>query len=84
MRQQETNRLDVSSQALQGNIKKHIAYLDKSITNTKKRIRNHIDSDPDLKSKKALLESIPVVGGATINVVLSEFSGIAALKQQST
>lgn len=77
MRQQEVNRLDVSSQELQSDIKKHIAYLDQSIADTKKRISSHIHNDPDLKGKKALLETIPGVGDATINVVLSEFSDIS-------
>lgn len=77
MRQQEVNRLDVSSKELQRDIQKHIAYLDKSIADTKKRINNHIDNHPDMKHKKELLDSIPGVGEATINVVLSEFSDIS-------
>lgn len=77
MRQQEVNRLDVSSKELQIDIQKHIAYLDKSIAETKKRISNHIDDHPDMKHKKELLNSIPGVGDATINVVLSEFSDIS-------
>lgn len=76
MRQQEVNRLDVSRKELHSDIKKHIAYLDKSIADTKKRINNHIDDNPDLKDKKELLETIPGVGDATIHVVLSEFSDI--------
>ena len=77
MRQQEVNRLDVSNEELQIDIQKHIVYLDKAIAETKKRISNHIDNHPDLKHKKELLNSIPGVGEATINVILSEFSDIS-------
>jgi len=77
MRQQELNRLDVSGTALRCDIKKHIAYLDQSIAETKKRMRDHINNHPDMKRKKDLLESIPGIGEVTINVVLSEFSDIS-------
>lgn len=76
MRQQEGNRLEVAPLTIADEVAAHIAYLDKEIKNTKKRIRDHIDNDPDLKQKKTLLESIPGIGEATIGVVLSEFSRI--------
>jgi len=77
MRQQEVNRLEVSSSDVLLDVKKHIAYLDKAIAATKKRMRNHIDDHPDMKQKKELLESIPGIGEATINVVLSEFADLS-------
>jgi transposase len=77
MRQQEVNRLDVSGSELRCDIEGHIKYLDDSIAETKKRIRDHIDDYPDLKRKKELLETIPGVGEVTINVVLSEFADIS-------
>jgi transposase len=77
MRQQELNRLEASSAELQSDLEDHIAYLDAAIAETKRRIRDHIDNHPDLKHKKELLESIPGIGEATINVVLSEFSDIS-------
>jgi len=77
MRQQEVNRLDVSSAALKADIKKHIAYLDKAIAKTKKNMADHIDNHPDLKHKKELLETIPGIGETTINVVLSEFADVS-------
>ena len=76
MRQQEVNRLDVIGSELKVDIEKHISYLDTSIAETKKKIRDHIDNNPDMKHKKELLESIPGIGEVTINVVLSEFSDI--------
>jgi len=54
-----------------------VAYLNAAIAETKQRIRDHIDNHPDLKHKKELLETIPGIGEATINVVLSEFSDIS-------
>jgi len=77
MRQQEVNRLKVTGDELQIDIEKHIAYLDVSIAETKKRIRDHIDDHPDMKRQKKLLESIPGIGEVTINVVLSEFADIS-------
>lgn len=76
MRQQELNRLEGSSAELHPDLESHIAWLDKAIAETKRRIRIHIDDHPDLKHKKELLESIPGIGEATINVVLSEFADI--------
>lgn len=77
MHQQELNRLDGSSAELHSDLKAHIAWLDKAIAETKKRIATHIDNHPDLKHKKELLESIPGIGAATISVVLSEFADIS-------
>jgi len=77
MRQQEVNRLDVIGLALEGDVKKHITYLDNSIAKNKKKICDHIDNSPNLKHKKELLESIPGIGEVTINVVLSEFADIS-------
>lgn len=80
MRQQEVNRLEVAPGIIAEDIKQHIAYLDKEIKETKKRIHKHIDNHPDLKQKKTLLESIPGIGEATIAVVLSEFAHIDKFK----
>lgn len=76
MRQQEVNRLHVAPDIIKDDIEHHIAFLDKEIKETKKRIRDHIDNHPDLKQKKTLLLSIPGIGEATIGIILSEFSQI--------
>jgi len=76
-RQQEVNRLDVTGLELKVDVEKHISYLDDSIANTKKRIRDHIDNNPDMKHQKELLESIPGIGEITINIVLSELPDIS-------
>lgn len=76
MRQQELNRRDVAGEIVLEALDEHIAFLDRSIEETRIRIRNHIDNHPDLKHKRDLLVSIPGVGEATIQVVLSEFADI--------
>jgi len=80
MRQQEVNRLHVAQDIVVSDLEAHIAYLDQEIKTTKQHLRDHIDHHPDLKEKKTLLESIPGIGEATINVVLSEFACIEKFK----
>jgi len=80
MRHQEANRLDVAPEVIIGDVEAHIVYLDNEIEETKQRIRKHIDNHPDLKKKKALLESIPGIGEATAAVILSEFSDVGQFK----
>lgn len=80
MRQQEINRLYVAPDIIASGLEEHIDYLDQEIKATKQRIRDHIDNHPDLKKKKVLLESIPGIGEATINIVLSEFANIGNFK----
>jgi len=76
MRQQEINRLHVAPAVVAETVKAHIDFLDRSIRETKQRIRDHIDNHPDLKHKKDLLATIPGIGEATIAVALSEFANI--------
>lgn len=71
MRTQETNRLEVAREAVQTDIVKHIEELDVHIKTLEKEINNHIDSDPDLKDKYGLLESVPGLGPRTISTMLS-------------
>jgi len=80
MRHQEANRLEVAPEIVVNDVKAHITYLDNEIKETRQRIRNHINNNPDLKQKKTLLESIPGIGEATIAVVLSEFSDVSQFK----
>ena len=76
MRQQEQNRLEVSDEVLKRSIRRHIRYIDKQIEELKREINKHIDRNPELRGKRKLLESIPSVGEATINVILSHFGEI--------
>ena len=48
----------------------HIAYLDQEIKSLKEQIAAHIQDDPDLRTKRDLLKSIPGIGEATIAAIL--------------
>jgi transposase len=71
IRVQELNRLEVARDAVRSGIVAHIDWLDAEIKALLKAIRQHIDSDPDLKDKRDLLESIPGVGERTIALLLA-------------
>lgn len=80
MHQQESNRLEGAEGFIAEQLQGHIDYLNTEIKKVKKLIQQHIDNHPDLKHRKALLESIPGIGEATINVILSEFGTITQFK----
>lgn len=80
MRQQELNRMEAASGIVEEQLNRHVTFLDNEIKQTKKLISQHIDNQPELKKRKELLESIPGIGVATINVILSEFSDITQFK----
>jgi transposase len=67
MRTQENNRLEVAREAVKAGIVSHIAWLDKEIDQLARQIRQHMDSDPDLKGKQELLDSIPGLGERSIS-----------------
>lgn len=71
MRTQESNRLDVARDAVKAGIASHIAWLDAEIKKLAEQIRQHLDNDPGLKDKQALLDSIPGLGERTIAVLLA-------------
>ena len=71
MRTQESNRLEVAREVVRDDILGHIQWLDAEIKALRKKIRDHIDGDPDLKNKQALLDSIPGVGESTIALLLA-------------
>lgn len=74
MRTQESNRLEVAREAVRSGIVDHIEWLDGQMKTLSKAIREHIDNDPDLKDKRALLESIPGVGERTIAMLLAFYA----------
>lgn len=76
MQQQERNRLESAVGEVMDQINDHLAGLHEQIEQTRQRIKDLIDDDPDLKQQHELLKSIPGVGEATIAVVLSEFGQI--------
>jgi transposase len=71
MRTQESNRLEVARDIVKTDIANHIAWLDGEIKALIKKIRGHIDDDPDMKNKHALLDSVPGLGDRTIAMLLA-------------
>ncbi|MDO8703763.1 MAG: IS110 family transposase [Sulfuricaulis sp.] len=76
MRTQESHRLAVAREAVKPGIAEHIEWLDKQIDALAKTIRDHINDDPGLKDKRALLDSIPGVGERTIATLLAFYANV--------
>lgn len=74
MRQMEVNRLEAADDLILLSLNEHIAMLDALIEETKKKISQHIDDNPDLKRDRELLRSIPGVGDM-LSVSLLAFAG---------
>ncbi|WP_052013354.1 IS110 family transposase [Pantoea sp. GM01] len=62
MRQIELNRLGVADDVVKPSIFEIIEALTQQISETEKKIKKHIDADPVLRQRKALLTSIPGIG----------------------
>ena len=71
MRTQEQNRFGTAHETIESSIKEHIGYLDQEIEKLKRQIAEHINSDPNLRTKRDLLSSIPGIGEATVAFILS-------------
>jgi transposase len=84
MRTQELNRQETSNETVNSSVKTVLDCLDKEIELISKLIRDHISKHPGLKHKHDLLDSIPGVGPATIEAILSEinaFEGFENIEQ---
>ena len=62
MHRAESNRLLVAHVSVQARIQRHIAWLEAEMQHLEHDIDQHIDRHPDLKSRRALLESVPGIG----------------------
>lgn len=62
MHRAESNRLLVAHTTIKPRIARHIVWLDAEIARLEDEIDQHIDDHPDLKSRRALLESVPGIG----------------------
>lgn len=80
MRTQESNRLETSNETVNSSVQTVLECLDKEIEQISKLIKDHISKHPDLKLKHDLLNSIPGVGPATIEAVLSEINAFEGFK----
>ena len=76
MRTQESNRLEVSRDAVKPGIISHIEWLDKEMDDLSTEINNHIKKDNNLKGKHDLLDSIPGLGERTIAIILAYYSDV--------
>lgn len=76
MHTQESNRLEVSREEVRPGIAEHLEWLDKQIDTLTKMIRDHINDDPNIKDKRAILDSIPGVGERTIAILLAFYANI--------
>jgi transposase len=74
MRTQESNRLEVSRDAVRQDIQQHLEWLDTDIKQLVKTINDHIDDHPDLKQKRELLDSIPGIGERTSAIILAFYA----------
>jgi transposase len=74
MRTQESNRLGVARDAVRTDIQEHLDWLDQQIKTLIEAINKHIDSNPDLKGKRELLDSIPGLGERTIAILLAFYA----------
>ena len=71
VRTQESNRLDVARPAVREGIAKHMEWLNDEIALVLPLIRDHVDSDPTLRDKQRLLDSVPGLGERTMAVLLA-------------
>ena len=71
MRTQESSRLDVARPAVREGIAKHMEWLNDEIALVLPLIRDHVDSDPTLRDKQRLLDSVPGLGERTMAVLLA-------------
>jgi transposase len=74
MQQMERNRLDTADPTIVDSLQTVLGTLEKELNATRKRIKNYIDNDPDLKQRRDLLESIPGIGPAASAHLLTLFS----------
>jgi len=74
MRIQESNRLDVSRDAVHEDIQQHLDWLDNAIKQLIKTINEHINNHPDLKQKRDLLDTIPGIGERTSAIMLAFYA----------
>lgn len=71
----EANDHSLSPEAVGDSIAQSIAFLKAELDRLEKMIATHIDSDPDMRDKKKLLQSIPGVGPRVATHMTTLFAG---------
>jgi transposase len=80
---QEANRLPQARHPkVQKSLKKTIGLLERQIEDLDDLIREHIDSDDDLKRKDEIVQSVKGVGPATSAMLLSQLPELGRLNRQ--
>ncbi len=80
MRQMESNRLGTADAAVISSIQQLITTLQQQIDDLRRDIDNHIDSDPDLRRDRDLLQSIPGIGPVLSTYLLACAGGLRAYR----
>jgi transposase len=80
MRTQELNREPSADATVKKSIQAVVAMIDQQIELINELIQEQINNHPDLKNKSTLLKSIPGVGDASIEAILSEINGFENFK----
>lgn len=71
MKTQETNRVEVSREAVQPSLQAHVNWLEEELKRIEALIQQSIDDDPDLRIQNELLISIPGIGDRTSSTLLA-------------
>jgi transposase len=75
LNRQEANNFSPAPDAVGESIAQSIAFLQTELKRLERMINEHIDSDPDLRNKKDLLETIPGVGPRVSSHMTALFAG---------
>jgi transposase len=70
--QMERNRLEVADASVQGSIDSVLRHIGQQIADTLQAIQDHIDQDPELRSRRDLLTSIDGIADKTAALLLAE------------
>ena len=62
----EANRLSTAHEVVRGRIEQHLVFLAQQISEQRKKIKQHIDSNDNLRDRRELLDSVPGLGDGTI------------------
>jgi len=71
MRQMELNRLESANETVAQGITEVVATLDGQIDQVERAITEHVDDDPDLRTRRDLLNSIPGLSDTTSTFLLA-------------
>jgi transposase len=82
LRTAEKNRLETATaKTVRKNIRHMLEQLDKQVGQLEDQIDEFLDSDPELASKAALLDTVPGVGAVTITSLLVELPELGRLNR---